>query len=179
MALRKPSRKPLPARAARPAMAHDHSGDNCPVCTTCCGCHLFGLFTSGRMWLMALVSIVLVIGFDWLWNTQVMMPDYIATASFWRPMGEMRVDLIFLADGLIGLVYAMLFRLTYRGSGLVEGLKNGLLIAAPLAICSGLVCYATQPLPEHLVQLWALGALLQGALVGLVLSLISCCGCRK
>jgi hypothetical protein len=52
-------------------------------------------------------------------------------------------------------------------------------MAAPLAVCSSMITYATQPLPAHLSQLWAAGHLLQGALVGLVLSLVACCGCKK
>jgi hypothetical protein len=131
------------------------------------------------MWLMAIAAIVVVNLFQVLWNSQVMMADYVATANLWRPFDQMDFNLIYGANTLVGFFYAIIFRLMYRGGGVFEGIKNGVVMAAPLAVCSSMITYATQPLPAHLSQLWAAGHLLQGALVGLVLSLVACCGCKK
>jgi hypothetical protein len=182
MASRKPVKlknlKQPPAKAGGAAPMHMH-GENCTLCgPTLCGCHIAGLFRGKKMWLMAIAAIVVVNVFQALWNSQVMMGDYVATANLWRPFDQMDFNLIYGANTLVGLFYAIIFRLMYRGSGVFEGIKNGILMAAPLAVCSGMITYATQPLPAHISQMWAAGHLLQGALVGLVLSFVGCC-CKK
>ena len=51
--------------------------------------------------------------------------------------------------------------------GWIEGLKLGTLILAPLAIIN-LYVLGTQPIPADIVGLWALGAVTQGALGGVL-----------
>jgi hypothetical protein len=167
------------AKAGGNAPMHLH-GENCTACgPTLYGCHIAGLFRDKKMWLMVIAAIVVVNVFQVLWNSQVMMADYVATANLWRPFDQMDFNLIYGANTLVGFFYAILFKLMYRGSGVVEGLKDGMVMAAPLAVYSGMITHATQPLPAHLSQMWAAGHLLQGALVGLVLSFVARCGCKK
>ncbi|HEX2859906.1 MAG TPA: hypothetical protein VHP58_06905 [Alphaproteobacteria bacterium] len=160
------------------APTHLH-GDNCAACgPTFCGCHLMGLFCCKTMWLTALVAIVVVSGFQMIWHGTVMAGDYANSQVLWRPFGQMNMPLIYVANALTGLFFAMLFKLSYRGSGVVEGIKNGILIALPLTT-TALIAHATQPIPVRIIELWIAGDILLGAVTGLVLAVVCRCCSKK
>jgi hypothetical protein len=76
---------------------------------------------------------------------------------------------------LLGLIFSVSFALM-GAKGWLSGLKNGILILSPLAAAT-LIVFATQPIPADILQMWALGDLLQGAIAGAALGLAKrCCG---
>lgn len=202
MAPKKPARKPVKASAAKakpaplppmPATGKGQCGVDGYCCQgkspeDCCGgncggncgckesiwsCHILAMMKKRAFWLGSIVSIVTIGLFQWLWHGPVMMDRYIQTAYLWRPMEEIAANghLFIMHHVLYGVVFTLLF-LMMGGYSWLKGIKNGILIASPLAICM-LVVQATQPIPMDILRLWAAGDLLQGAILGLVLACVT------
>jgi hypothetical protein len=139
-------------------------------------CHILALMKKRAFWLGSIMAFFSIALFQYAWHDIVMMPRYVETASLWRPMAEIAANshLFLIHHALMAVVFTIIF-LLMGGYGLLKGTKNGVLIASPLAICC-IGAYASQPIPADVVQMWALGYLLQGAILGVVLSIITSCG---
>jgi hypothetical protein len=146
--------------------------------TRCCGfsisCPLFGVITTGTFWLASILAFVVAFGFDMWWNGHLLMPSYEATAQFWRPMEQMRTYLPYCILYHAGVAMSVSALVLLMGrTGWWGGFITGVLAMAPMAI-SQLSVYMFMPLPSmHLPTMWALGALVQGGLMGLAITSIA------
>lgn len=160
-------------------------GDDCA-----CGCKSSGihgclaltLYAKGSTWLAVVVSILTFIGFDMLWHGHLLMQSYQDSAFLWRPEAAMDVRVIYAAQVLKGLVFGGLFS-ALAPKGLFNVLRAGLLVSL-MMVPGVIMAYATQPIPAHIIQMWALGAVLEGLLAALIISLLGgkkggCCGTGK
>ncbi len=167
----------MPAAMAKPEMCcSTSSGAGCPCCM---GCHVLGLFTSKATWAALALTAVIIAGLEMFWHSQILMSRYLETANLWLPQEQMNPWLFFVGQMGIAVVFTVLFRLAYRGMGLLEGVKLGVLIMAPLAIAQ-LYVAGSQAIPADILQMWALGYVLQGIIAGMACASLlkgaSCCG---
>lgn len=196
---KKKSARPAAKKAAKPAMkssmkmaskAHNPATCECPCheehcnatfCGLTCHCPVFGVITTRAFWLSSLLAFVVSFAFDMWWNGHLLMPAYEATAHLWRPMAEMEQNFIWCIAYHAGLAMAMsaLVLVMGRTSTWWGALSTGKLAATPLAI-SQLSVYMFMPLPDmYLPAMWAVGVLIQGALIGLAVKSVTCCkSCR-
>lgn len=139
-------------------------------------CHILAMLKKRAFWLGSILSFVTIALFQYVWHDIVMMQRYVETANLWRPMADIAANsnLFLTAHALLAVVFTLVF-LLMGGYSLLKGIKNGILIAAPMAICS-IGAYASQPIPADIAQLWAVSYLLQGAILGFVLAVVSSCG---
>jgi len=160
----------------------DCCGGNCGGSCGCGGskasiwdCHILAMLKKRAFWLGSLLSFFTIALFQYAWHDIVMMQRYVETAHLWRPMTDIaaNANLFLTSHALVAVVFTLIF-LLMGGYSLLKGIKNGILIMAPMAICS-IGAYASQPIPADIVQLWAVGYLLQGAILGVVLSVVTSC----
>ena len=103
----------------------------------------------------------------------LLMPDYEATKSIWRPEAEMqpRLHWMFIAQFLgvatFVTVWAKGFAGRSVGTGVVFGLLMGLFQATWV-----LTNYVLIPMPGDLAIKWFIGGLAQAVLFGIVTSLV-------
>ena len=167
----------MPAVMAKPGMCCGTTAEaGCPCCM---GCHVLGLFTSKATWAALALTAVIIVGFEMFWHSQILMSRYLETANLWLPQDQMNPGFFIAGQLGIAVVFTVLFRLAYRGTGLLEGVKLGVLIMAPLAIAL-LYVAGSQAIPADILQMWALGYVLQGIMAGVACASLlkgaSCCG---
>lgn len=128
---------------------------------------------------LAVVAFATIFGFQWLYHGVYMMPDYLATASMWRPEAQMKefMHICIISKGLMALAASGLFCMAMKSScGApcpVKGAKIGLLIGLLLGAAS-FASYAWLPFETNTIPLkWLAGDVLMGILVGTALGLVS------
>lgn len=148
----------------------------------CCPITGFRFCCNKKFVISALVMIVWVNLFSWIWHGNVMSGMYQQTANLWRSQADMRVVELNLGLTLSAIVAAYIFMKGYEGSGFKEGLRFGIILTA-LFSGMGLVTHATQPIPYIVIVMWCLGDLIMYSLGGMLLSGLYCrmCGssCSK
>lgn len=193
-----PVKKPTPktvstaaaAKVAARAMQEESCcGGSCCISreeTRCCGfsisCPLLGVLTTRAFWLASVLTFIIIFGFDMWWNGQLLMPDYQATAHFWRPYNQIEQFMPWCFLRHVGLAMAVSALVLLMGrTNWWGGLITGVLAMTPVAIEQASV-YMYMSLPMHLPAMWAVGSLLQGGLMGLAVTSIArlkqsgCCG---
>lgn len=200
MASKKPVKKSKPA-AKRPAertatipmktITPPHVKENMAIdscCSTdggCCGssksfCHILALYTKSNTWFMAFAAAFTLWAMDFLWHGMLLMPRYLETALLWRPEAQIAElwPYCLAYHGIYGFVFTSTF-LLMGGNTLLKGFKNGILIAAPLATSTLMVYVTNAAIPVDLLQMWAAGYLLQGAVTGIVLTTVAHWACKN
>ena len=120
-----------------------------------------------------LAAFVAMFATDWLLHGYFMMDAYTATASLWRTPAAMEQLRMY---GMLGTLvfasaFACVFSSMYKGSGWMEGIKRGLGLGLVVAAKQwGMHIY--MPIPANIAWGWAAIALVQGAVLGFVLSLV-------
>jgi hypothetical protein len=97
---------------------------------------------------------------------------YLATASMWRPHAEFPNFMCYMFGGqaLVALFFSWIFIHGYKGGGIKEGVRFGLLMGG-FQTGGILINYAVSPLPCSLACSWIAAAFIQSVLVGVVASL--------
>lgn len=151
----------------------DCCGGSCGGSCKTCGCHVMDVLLKPATWLGIAIAAVIFFAFDFGWHGNLMMPRYLETANLWRPMAEMQTLWPWCVGYhiLLAAVFAVGFALMGCG-GCLKGAKNGVLLMAPLAVGT-MMAYITQPIPSDILQMWALGYLLEGAIAGAILGLVA------
>jgi hypothetical protein len=99
----------------------------------------------------------------------ILGPSYSATASLWRPTGEMKMGLMYLVGLISALTFVVIFGLFFAKKTVFSGLKYGLIFGAGTGISMGYGSYAVLPIPYHMALTWFLGAVIEAAVGGLIL----------
>ncbi len=152
-------------------MHHQKGNMCCPVTGFNLGCHT-------GLWKAMFVMAVWFLLFGWIWHTKVLADLYQETASLWRPKADFAAHMYWLWGGvaLAGAMAAQIFVKGCQYMGCREGLRYGIIMT--IFVSSGsLVCYATQPIPMKLLQMWIAGNAIQYIVGGFLLA--GLCGCCK
>lgn len=106
---------------------------------------------------------------DYIIHSVLLMGAYEATQELWRPMGEMKMWLIYVVELITIVVLIYLYDKMIAGKSLMTGLKFGVLYGIAAGVGMGYGTYAVQPLPYSLALTWFLGTVVQAALAGLII----------
>ncbi|MCB0406041.1 MAG: hypothetical protein KDD51_14760 [Bdellovibrionales bacterium] len=103
----------------------------------------------------------------------ILKAEYAATASIWRPEAEMQKYFLFMLLGqmIIAKYFTFLFIKGYEGTGMMEGVRYGLLIGF-LFMGTYFVQFAVSPITVKILVGWCLGSLAQGVLGGMLLTVL-------
>lgn len=117
------------------------------------------------VWVTVLVS-------DFVIHQVLLKNMYGATANLWRPEAEMaqHMPAMFGGQFIVALCLAWIFVHGYKGTGIKEGVRFGLLIGG-LEMGKNLIMAAVAPYPCSLVGSWIAAGFVQAILVGCVASL--------
>lgn len=109
---------------------------------------------------------------DFVIHQILLAPLYEATASLWRPAGEMKVYLAQLVSLGISVCFVGIYAWLISDKSVLTGLRYGFLfgIASGLAMGYGSYCY--MPIPHILAFAWFLGTLVQVVLAGWIVGRI-------
>jgi hypothetical protein len=110
---------------------------------------------------------------DMIIHGQCMQSVYLATANLWRTEEEMKsfMPFMFLGQFLISLAFAVIFSCGYKGRGVMEGVRYGLMIAV-MIVGSYLIQYAVTPMTYEVLIPWIVAAPIQAVLLGVINALI-------
>jgi hypothetical protein len=99
-------------------------------------------------------------------------PIYEASASLWRPFGQMNVVLIYTVTvALIGVVLGI-YSLLVRPKSLRAGLVLGAFVGLALGISSGFGTFVHMPIPLSLAWGWFIAGWLKGLVAGSIVGAV-------
>ncbi len=109
---------------------------------------------------------------DVLVHAVLLRSSYEASASLWRPHGEMNMGLMYLVTAVTSLAFTAIYAFHVRGSSVSAGAKYGLLYGIGGGFAWGMGTYAMMPIPMGLAWAWfitfTVESLIAGAVAGAI-----------
>lgn len=109
---------------------------------------------------------------DFVIHGVVLRSTYEATASLWRPMGEMKMSVLHLSVLIAALAFVCIYSQFFSQRGVATGLKYGLWFGLGTGVSMGYGSYSVMPIPYHMALVWFLGSLVEAILGGLIVGSI-------
>ncbi len=98
----------------------------------------------------------------------ILRSAYDSTPSLWRPMGEMKIGLMYVTVFLAAMAFAFLYGGFVGDKNVSTGLKFGLLYGVGVGVGMGYGTYSVMPIPYFMALTWFLGTVVEAALAGLL-----------
>ncbi|MFH1567294.1 MAG: hypothetical protein ABIL09_04780 [Gemmatimonadota bacterium] len=105
---------------------------------------------------------------DFIDHVVILSPVYAETEELWRPMAEMRMGLVRLVSLLGTTIFVFIYARLIAAKGLGTALRFGILWGLAHGTSMAYGTYAVMPIPYHMALVWFLGAVVQGAVAGLL-----------
>ena len=109
---------------------------------------------------------------DFIIHGVMLQSTYEATAHLWRPMGEMKMGLMYLVTVAYAACFVGIYASLVQPKSLAMGLKYGLLFGLGTGISMGYGTYSVMPVPHHLALVWLVGVLIETVAGGILAALI-------
>jgi hypothetical protein len=110
---------------------------------------------------------------DFLIHGLLLQPTYEATASLWRPMGEMKMGLMYIVGAVGAAAFVGLYTALVKPKSIGAGLKYGFLFGIATGFPMGFGTYCVMPVPVYLAFVWFVGSLVEtvvgGAIAGAII----------
>lgn len=124
-----------------------------------------------RRFILAVVAVFIAWAvLDFIIHGLILQSTYQATAQLWRPMGQMKMGLMYLVTFVGAASFAGLYAILKSA---VAGLKYGLLFGIAIGFPMGFGTYSYMPVPLTLAVTWFIGSLVEtivgGAIVGAII----------
>ncbi len=128
-----------------------------------------GIIMKNKFWWGVLWSILTVFATDFLIHQVFLKDTYMATASLWRPAGEMNTTLpyMFLGQALVGFFLFWIYSIGYKGKGWSEAWHFALYFGC-FEAGKIFVMFAVTPYTWDLVSGWVIAGFFQMWAVALV-----------
>jgi hypothetical protein len=108
---------------------------------------------------------------DFVIHGMILAPTYATQPQLWRPQGEMKLGVMFVAVFIAALAFAALYAYFVRPKALGTAVRFGLVWGIGGGVAMGYGTYAAMPIPYTMALTWFLGTVVEacvgGALVGL------------
>ncbi len=102
----------------------------------------------------------------------LLQPIYEETASLWRSMDEMKMDLGYFVSFISAFGFVLVYALFIIPKSVSTALKFGLIWGVVAGVNGGFATYAYMPIPESLAWAWCadlvLGSIVAGWIVGVM-----------
>jgi hypothetical protein len=109
---------------------------------------------------------------DFVIHGIILGDPYRETASLWRPMGEIKMGLIYVDTLIFATVFVAIYTLFFAQRGPFIGLKYGFLMGIGMGFSMGYGSYAVMPIPFTMAFTWFAGAVIETVVAGLIVGLI-------
>jgi uncharacterized protein with PQ loop repeat len=110
---------------------------------------------------------------DFILHGLLLRSTYEATASLWRPMGEMNIPLMYFVTLVFTVCFVLIYGLLVGQKSLASGICFGALFGLATGISMGFGSYSYMPIPLALAWSWFFGSLIEsitaGAIVGAIM----------
>jgi hypothetical protein len=109
-----------------------------------------------RLFWTAVISAVLTVILEVFVHGVMLAKDYAATATFWRPEGEINLPLHLVANILFGIFFAVIYAKGYEPhrKPVIQGMRFGALIWVLVSLAPNLALHAVSPIPGDLIWKW-------------------------
>lgn len=119
-----------------------------------------------------LLSIILIFSvwstLDWLLHGKLLMAQYLATASLWRPADQMQMGFMHLSTLIITIIFVLIFDRFFKFKNTRTGFVYGLLYGIAGGVGMGFGCYSCMPIPLTMALSWLGGVVVECVLAGLI-----------
>jgi hypothetical protein len=109
---------------------------------------------------------------DFVIHAVILGPSYVATASLWRPMNEMKMALMYFTVLIAVVAFVLIYSLFFARKGPSTGLKYGLLFGLAMGVPMGYGSYSVMPIPYWMAFTWCFGSLVEGTVGGVIVGWI-------
>jgi len=109
---------------------------------------------------------------DYVIHGVILRYSYAATASLWRPMGEMKTSLMYFSAMIASITFVIIYSLLISRKGIPTGLKYGVLFGLSAGVSMGYGSYSVMPIPYHMAFTWCFGSVVEAMVGGLILGWI-------
>lgn len=109
---------------------------------------------------------------DYVIHGVILRSAYAATASLWRPMGEMKTSLMYFSVMIASITFVLIYSLLISRKGISTGLKYGALFGLSAGVSMGYGSYSVMPIPYHMAFTWCFGSVVEAMVGGLILGWI-------
>src|SRR3990172_9164916 len=94
---------------------------------------------------------------DFIIHGVILRSTYGSTAALWRPMGEMKMGVMYLVVLISAFAFVMIFSQFFSKKGIIAGVKYGLWFGLSAGVSMGYGSYSVMPIPYHMAFTWFLG----------------------
>jgi len=98
----------------------------------------------------------------------ILKSAYEATAPLWRPMNEMKMNVMHVAVLIASFAFAWIYVRLISNKSISTGFRYGLWWGLGAGVSMGYGTYAVMPIPYLMALTWFLGSLVEGAVAGLI-----------
>ncbi len=105
---------------------------------------------------------------DFVIHGLILAATYRETAQLWRPMGEMKMEVMYGAVLVVAFVFVFIYARLVGAKSLTRGLYFGTLWGIGVGVGMGYGTYAVMPIPYALALTWFLGTVAEGAAAGFI-----------
>ena len=109
---------------------------------------------------------------DYVIHGVILRSSYAATASLWRPIGEMKTSLMYFSVMIASITFVLIYSLLISRKGISTGLKYGALFGLSAGVPMGYGSYSVMPIPYHMAFTWCFGSVVEAMVGGLILGWI-------
>jgi len=109
---------------------------------------------------------------DYIIHGMILGSSYAATASLWRPMGEMKMGVMYVSVLIAALSFVVIFAQFFAKKGIAAGLKYGLWLGLGAGVSMGYGSYSVMPIPYHMAFTWFVGSIIEAAIGGMIVGAI-------
>jgi hypothetical protein len=102
----------------------------------------------------------------------ILMGQYQATASLWRPENEIMIGLIYLVTLVTAAVFVGIYSLLICRKEMGQAIRYGVLFGVAVGLGMGYGSYAVMPLTHTIALVWFLGTVVETTVAGVLLGLI-------
>jgi hypothetical protein len=110
---------------------------------------------------------------DFVIHGVILKSAYEATANLWRPMNEMKMNVMHMAVLIASISFAWIYVGMISKKSIAAGLRYGLWWGLGAGVSMGYGTYSVMPIPYLTALTWFLGSLMEGAVAGLIVGGIS------
>jgi hypothetical protein len=105
---------------------------------------------------------------DFVIHGVILNSAYAATANLWRPMNEMKMNVMHMTVLITSFSFAWIYGRMISNKSIANGLKFGLWWGLGAGVSMGYGTYSVMPIPYLMALTWFLGSLMEGAVAGLI-----------
>ena len=109
---------------------------------------------------------------DFVIHTIILAPQYAATASLWRPEGEMKMGLMMIVSLIGATCFCLVYDRFFATKNIANGALYGLIFGIGTGSAMGHGTYSVMPLPYTLALGWFLSSVVLSVVAGLLVGVI-------